>query len=197
MDNGSGSAILLEVARVLDAAQVQPPTDLFLAWFGSEELSLYGSFQFAATHQELLDRTRAMLQVDCLSRPLDGIDAELRLVTWPYGRLGDDRMLWPEAVAQLAAGQGVEAVPYAAYYPYSDNSPFGNFAVPNADLIYEPVVDPDASIHAAGTLHDPYDTIDLAREMGDVLEQMARVALTAALDAAQEDTTLRVTPPPD
>jgi len=64
-------------------------------------------------------------------------------------------------------------------------------------LIYEPVVDPDASIHAAGHLHDPYDTIDLAREMGDVLEQMARVALTAVLDTAQEDIPLRVTPRPD
>jgi hypothetical protein len=106
-------------------------------------------------------------------------------------------MLWPETLAQAAAAQGVEAVPYAAYYPYSDNSPFGSFDVPNADLIYEPVVDEDASIHAASHMHDPYDTIDLAREMGDVLDQMARVALTAALDAAQEDTPLRVTPRPD
>jgi hypothetical protein len=196
MDDGSGSVILLEVARVLDAAQLQPPTDLYLAWFGSEELGLYGGSHFVASHQELLDRTRAVLQIDCLSRPLDDVSAELRLVTWPYGRLGDPRMVWPEALAEAAAAQGIEAVPFDAYYTYSDDSTFGGFDVPHADLIYEPVVDPDASIHYAGHLHDPYDTIDVAREQGDVLQQMARVALAAALDTFQGNT-LRVTPRPD
>ncbi|MCP4593680.1 MAG: M28 family peptidase, partial [bacterium] len=43
MDDGSGSVVLLEVARVLNAARVQPPTDLYLVWFGSEELGAYGS----------------------------------------------------------------------------------------------------------------------------------------------------------
>ncbi len=197
MDDGSGSAILLEVARVLDAAQVQPPIDLYLVWFGSEEVGLYGAFHFVATHQELLDRTRAMLQIDALTHPLDGLDAELRLVTWPYGRLGDPRMVWPETLAEVAAHQGVNPVPYAAYYVYSDNSPFGGFDVPQADLIYEPVVEPNASIHYSGHMHDPYDTVDLAREMGDVFEQMARVALSAALNVGQEATSLRVTPRPD
>ena len=111
MDDGSGSAILLEMARVLDAARVQPPVDLYLVWFGSEELGLYGAAHFVATHQELLDRTLAMLQIDGLTRPLDGIDADLRLVTWSYGRLGDPRLVWPEALAQVAAARrGDEAV---------------------------------------------------------------------------------------
>jgi hypothetical protein len=194
MDDGSGSAIVLEVARVLDAAQVQPPTDLYLVWFGSEELGLYGAYHFVSTHQELLDRTVAMLQIDCLSRPLDGLDAELRLVTWPYGRLGKPRMVWPEALAQVAADRGLGPVPYAAYYAYSDDSTFGGYDVPHADLIYEPVVGFDASVHYAGHLHDPYDGVALAREVGDEFEEMARVALAAALDVAGENDSLRVTP---
>lgn len=195
LDDGSGSAIVLEVARVLDAAQVQPPTDLYLVWFGSEELGLYGAHHFVSTHQELLDRTVAMLQIDCLSRPLDGLDVDLRLVTWPYGRLGRPRMVWPEALDQLAAERGIDTVPYAAYYAYSDNSTFGGYDVPHADLIYEPVVNADASIHYAGHLHDPYDTVALAREVSEVFEGMATVALTAALEAAGEEAGLRVTPP--
>jgi hypothetical protein len=197
MDDGSGSAILLEVARVLDQAQVQPPTDLYLAWFGSEELGLYGSYHFVSTHQELLDRTAAMLQIDCLTRPLDYLDAELRLVAWPYGTLGDPRMVWPEALTQASAEWGVETVPFEIYSVYSDDSTFGGYDVPHADLIYEPVVSSGVSVHYAGHLHDPYDTVSLAREVGDVLEQMARVALAAALDTAQEDASLRVTPRPD
>lgn len=199
MDDGSGSAILLEVARVLDASFTQPPTDLYLVWFGSEELGLYGSGHFAATHQDLLDRTQAMLQTDMLSRPLDGIDADLTLVTWSYGRLGDDRLLWPESLIEASAAHGVESVAEDLYYMYSDNSSFGGFDVPHADLIYmdEEAMEATGSIHHAAHIHDPYDTVELAREVGDVLEQMAHVVLTAALDVAPDATAHRVAPPAD
>jgi hypothetical protein len=199
MDDGSGSAVLLEVARVLDAARSQPATDLYLVWFGSEELSLDGSSHFVATHQALLDRTLAMLQIDMLSRPLDGIDAMFDLVTWSYGRLGDDRLTWPDYLAQAADRQHVTTQPVNYYGIESDNSSFAGFDVPNANLIYtnSPEMERIGGVHYASHVHDPYDTVELAREMGDVLEQMARVALTAALQTGQEIPALRVTPPPD
>jgi hypothetical protein len=53
------------------------------------------------------------------------------------------------------------------------------------------------SVHYAGHLHDPYDTVTLARDVGDVLEEMARIALAATLDAGQTDASLRVTPASD
>jgi hypothetical protein len=180
MDDGSGSAILLEVARVLNGAQ-----------------RLYGASNFVATHQELLDRTLAMLQIDCLTRPLDGLSADLRLVTWPYGRLGDNRLRWPMALSQAAIQKDVQTVLQAFYGVYSDNNTFGGFDVPHADLIFEPKVGPNDSVHYAGHLHDPYDTVDLARDVGDVLEEMSRVALTAALTTGQAVDSLRVTPRPD
>jgi hypothetical protein len=194
LDDGSGSAILLEVARVLDAAQVQPPNDLYLVWFGSEELSLFGGGHFVATHQELLDRTRAMLQIDGLSRPLDGMSAELRLVAWPFGRHGDPRLLWPEALAEAAVDRNVEVQPFEAYYAYSDNTTFSGFDVPNADMIYEPATDSEIAIHYFAHYHDPYDTVDLAREVEDVFTGMTRVALAAALDTGGEVAAVRVSP---
>jgi hypothetical protein len=198
LDDGSGSAILLEVARVLDAARVQPPVDLYLAWFGSEEIGGDGSAYFAATHQELLDHTLAMLQIDCLTRPLDGIRADLTLTTWSYGRLGDDRLTWPDYLTQVAERRGVETVPTNAYAVQSDNSMFAGFDVPNANLIYEgPMMDRYGPIHYAAHLHDPYETVELAREMGDVLEQMTRVALAAALETGRDAPSLRVAPPAD
>jgi hypothetical protein len=197
MDDGSGSAVLLEVARVLDAAGSQPATDLYLVWFGSEELGLYGSSHFVATHQALLDRTLAMLQIDCLTHPLDGISADLVLTTWPYGRLGDPRATWPNYLSQVAARRGVQTVAAADYDIHSDNNSFGGFDVPHAYLIYvnREAMAEVGGVHFAAHIHDPYDTIDLAREVGDVLEQMAHVALAAALDTAQETPNLRVTPP--
>ena len=197
LDDGSGSAILLEVARVLNEGQIQPPTDLVLAWFGSEELSLFGAAHFVATHQELLDRTRAMLQIDALSYPLDGLDAELQLVAWPYGRHGDPRLVWPEALTEAAAAREVKTQPYEAYHPYSDNTTFAGFDVPNTDLIYVPLVDSEIGIHYFAHYHDPYDTVDLARQVGDVFEGMTRVALAAVLDTTGDVSALRVSPRPD
>jgi hypothetical protein len=199
MDDGSGSAVLLEVARVLDAGRIQPATDLYLVWFGSEELGLYGSYHFVSTHQELLDRTLAVLQIDCLTRPLDGIDAYLNLVTWSYGRLGDDRLTWPDYLNQTVDRQGVWTYPVNYYGIESDNTAFAGFDVPNANLIYMdyPVMERLGGVHHAGHIHDPYDTVELAREVGDVLEQMARVALAAALETGREDPALRVAPQPD
>jgi hypothetical protein len=199
MDDGSGSAVLLEVARVLDAAQVQPAVDVYLVWFGSEELGLYGSYHFVSTHQELLDRTLAMLQIDCLTRPLDGIDAYFNLVTWSYGRLGDARLTWPDYLAQTVDQRGVGTYAVNHYGIESDNSAFAGFDVPNANLIYMdfPQMERLGGVHYAGHIHDPYDNVELAREVGDVLEQMARVALAAALETGREDPTLHVAPRPD
>ena len=193
MDNGSGSAILIEVARVLDVARLQPAIDLYLAWFGSEELGMYGSSYFVSTHQELLDRTAAMLQLDCLSHPLDGIDASLNLVGWSYGRLGDDSLAWPDYLAQAAAQHGVAVEVTNSYTPWSDNSPFAGYDVPNADLIYmdEEEMEATGSLHYAAHIHDPYDTIELVP--AEVFEQMARVALAAVVEI-DSASPLRVTP---
>lgn len=199
MDDGSGSAILLEIARVLNVARVQPPVDLYLVWFGSEEIGLYGASHFVATHQELLDRTLAMLEIDCLTRPLDGIDAELELMTWSYGRLGDDRMTWPDYLARRAARRGVKTTPLDTRFVSSDNSVFGGFGVPHANLIYEDAyaMGQAGGFHHAALVHAPYDTVELAREVGDVLEQMAQVALAAALETGRVPPRLRVAPSPD
>jgi len=199
MDNGSGSAILLEVARVLNEAQTQPETDLYLVWFGSEELGLYGSYHFASTHQELLDRTLAMLQTDCLLRPLDGIEAYLNLITWSYGRLGDERLTWPDYLRREADQRGVWMYAGNYYGVESDNTAFTGFDVPNANMIYMnyPEMEPIGGVHYAGHMHDPYDTVELAREVGDVLQQMAGVALAAALETGRDDPALRTARRPD
>jgi hypothetical protein len=197
MDDGSGSVVLLEVARVLNEAQVQPAVDLYLVWFGSEEIGLYGSHHFVATHQELLDRAVAMLAVDCLTRPLDDIPAELTLVTWSFGRLGDDRLTWPDYVTGLAGHQGIEMAPENNYGLYSDNAGFMAFDVPNAVLIYKSPQMERRGLAYAGHIHDSYDTVELARDVGGVLEQMARVALAAALETGVDDPALRVAPRPD
>lgn len=198
LDDGSGSVVLMEVARVLDAAQVQPPVDLYLVWFGSEELGLYGSQHFVATHAELLDHTLGMLNVDCLLHPLDGIQATLKLETWPYGRFGDKEMRWADYLAEQAAQLGIEAEASPVYRLVSDSTSFAGFGVPQVNLIYSnEEMDRRGELHYAGQLHSPYDTVDLVRAQREVLVQMAQIAVAAALNAGSDQPVLRTMPVPE
>jgi len=195
-DNGSGSTALIEVARALDRARIVPPVDLHLVWFGSHERGVYGSAQFVARHSELIDRSLAMLQMDCLGRPVDDISNFITLEAWPYGRFGDDRLPWSDFLEEAALDRGIPTEPVPYYGLVSDNSNFAAFDLPNANLIY---MNPYniLEVHYDNHLHDPYDTVELAAEVGDVFEDMAAVMLTAALQTAGEAPRLRITPEPD
>lgn len=199
LDNGSGSAVLVEVARVLDAAGAQPPVDLYLVWFGAEEPVVYGSYHFIATHQDLLDRTIAMLNVDSLTRPLDGIDAALTFDVWSYSRQGDERLPWTDYLTAAAGRQGILTRVNSYLGHASDNSGFNSFDVPNANLMFSGAnsMESYGGPHYAGHMHDPYDTVELAREVGDEFVAMARVAVLAALETGDDARSFRVTPRPD
>ena len=195
-DNGSGSAALVEVARALDRSRTVPPIDLHLVWFGSHERGLYGSAIFTSANSELIDRSLAMLQMDCLGRPVEEISNYITLETWPYGRFGDDRLTWGNYLDEAVAGRGIATEPFAWYGLVSDNSNFTALDLPNANLIYMNPYD-GTEVHYANHLHDPYDTVELAEEVGDVYQEMAEVLLTAALKTAEDNPQLRVTPMPD
>jgi len=72
IDNGINSAVLIEVARILDQAQIQPAVDLYLVWFGSEEIWMYGSQHFVNTHQDILDRALATISMDGITDSTPG-----------------------------------------------------------------------------------------------------------------------------
>ena len=200
-DDGSGSVVLLEVARILNEAQIQPPVDLYLVWFGSHENGIYGSAHFVATHQELLDRAIAHLQVDCLGHPLNSTVSEIVLETTSYGRFGDESLPWPDFLVETVAVQDISAKSYAEYGVIADNSNFDAFDLPAIDMIYFSTHELETLgsgyIHYSGHLHDPYETVDLAREVGDVLEDMTKIALVAALETGRVQPDLHVPAEPE
>lgn len=196
IDDGSGSVVVLEVAEALEIAKAIPPVDLYLVWYGSHERGLYGSSNFIANHQDLLDRTLAVLQIDCLSVPLDGIDPYLNLETWSYGRFGNDQILWPEYLAGLADSMGISINPLDYFGLVSDNTNYSAWDIPNANLIFFDPNDP-TEVHYAGHMHDPYDSAELARTEAGTVVDMAKTAVAAAMTTGRENPELRVTPEPD
>ena len=195
-DDGSGAAALLEIARVLDVSHVQPPVDVYLAWFGGHEIATYGSAYFAATHQELLDRTLAMFQMDCLGRPLDGKTSNITMFLTSYGRFGNESLPLPDFLDKAVTDQGVALDRMVEYALIADNSNFDIFNVPNIDLIYLNAVEwrtKGASyIHYSNHFHDPYETVERAREVADAFVGMTKVMLAAALETGRAQPNLRV-----
>ena len=195
LDDGSGVVALLEAARALDGAREQPPVETVFLFFGSHERGLYGSSVFAAGSSELLDRSVAMLQLDCLTHPLDGLGGGLVFEARSFRALGDPRLPFPEALAGLSARQGVGLGVVEASGIVSDNSSFDGFDVPSADTVF--VSEAMTEVHVDGHLHDPYDDMPLAALHGDDLADFARVALAFVLDLPREAPALRLPPRPD
>lgn len=194
LDDGSGSATLLEIARVLDQTGYVPGVTTYLVWFGSEELYLYGSNAFVARHQELLDRSIAMIQIDCLTRPLDGLEGAVAVTYWSYGRYGTPAYPLNGFLVETAADLNIEAHGEDELGPTSDNTPFSGFDVPNGNLIYWVLDEAQAGgIHNAGFLHSPYDTPERVGESSGALMDMARLALGALVRLGEEKPELRPT----
>ncbi len=61
-DNAAGSAILMELLR--HYSKNPPRRTLRFMWFGSEEQGLLGSKHFVANNEELLKKTKIMINVD-------------------------------------------------------------------------------------------------------------------------------------
>ena len=195
MDDGSGSAILLEVARVLNDTGYQPAVTTYLVWFGSEELYLYGSNAFVANHQDLLDRTMAMVQLDCLIRPPDGMTGRTDFLFWSYGRYGDDSYPLADVVRGAARDLQIAAQVADVLGPISDCSPFAGFGVPHGAVGQIIVEELRGSPHNAGSIHCPYDTLELVEEESKALMEMARLSLLTILEVGEERPDLRATSP--
>ncbi|MGB3717704.1 MAG: M28 family peptidase [Candidatus Promineifilaceae bacterium] len=186
MDNGVASAALLEVARILDEAQIQPAVDLYLVWFGSEEIWFYGSSHFVNTHQELLDRTIAAFVMEGMTSSVP--DDTLTLLGWSHSRFGDNRLAYADYINQKASSRNITInEPEDFQGITTDNGPFCGF-VPQTVFAF--------GSEQGDYAHSPYDTVETAHGLGDAMEQVASVALIAALETGRDAPQLYVTPEP-
>lgn len=69
-DNASGVAVVLEIARALRARRHELRRSIVFAFFGAEEIGLYGSRAFVRESPVPVDRIAAMVNLDMIGRPL-------------------------------------------------------------------------------------------------------------------------------
>ena len=189
LDNASGAAGLLEVARVLNMSEITPPHDVYLVWFGAQEAGFYGSAHFATQHQDLLDRTLGMLHLDGLTAPRPDMRAGIDLMTWNYGRMGYFQNEWANAIKKQAADEyAIPVVVRDLYTVWSANTTFNTFGIPNADITYHNLLamSTAGSFAHGAMLNNPYDTLEQVDAQAEALVKMVRVAVLASLEISPQ-----------
>lgn len=125
VDNASGSAGLLEIARSFRLQDEAPPRSVLFLWVTAEEKGLLGSRWYAAHPLYPLEKTLANVNMDSLN--LWGRTSDIVCVGYGQSTLDD-------VLVRLAAEQGRTVVPDAepekGFYYRSDHFEFAKVGVP-------------------------------------------------------------------
>jgi carboxypeptidase Q len=126
LDNGAGSAAVLETARAIKALGLRPGRTIRFVLFTGEEEGMVGSIAYVERHRGEMDKTVAALVMDIgagrpegwLSMGRTDLDAEIRELSQPLAQFGDF------------------AIEHAAFAA-TDNAPFMAEGVPNLILLQD------------------------------------------------------------
>jgi hypothetical protein len=159
-DNGTGSSVVLETARVLAKCGARPKRTIRFVLFSGEEQGLHGSRAHVEKHKDELPRISACLVHDTGSGRVRGIGCG--------GRPAVQALLQRE----LASLRGLGVTDFTSRsLPGSDHSSFSRAGVPGFLLVQDPAGYPL-------THHTPADTLAFARE-ADLIQGTQVLAVTA------------------
>ncbi|HET7838235.1 MAG TPA: M28 family metallopeptidase, partial [Rectinemataceae bacterium] len=162
LDDASGLACLLELARVLaaQAGRAGPArSDIYFVCFGAEELGDLGSTRFVRTYRG--PELGGMLELDTVGSGS---------TTMVYTRRGDSNAV---AKAALAAAAAIGARAEAGASEGSDHVPFAEAGIPAAFLMREPET----------RYHSDADQVSAVSE--DALVETLRIAAATTLGLAR------------
>ncbi|MDQ3908076.1 MAG: M20/M25/M40 family metallo-hydrolase [Acidobacteriota bacterium] len=144
LDNGAGSAAVLETARALKSLGLRPRRTIRFVLFTGEEEGMLGSTAYVKRHRDEMDRTVAALVMD--------IGAGRPLGWFSMGRPDLDAQI--NALMQPLAQFGASAIDHSAFAA-TDNAAFMAEGVPNLVMIQDDA--PYLPVH-----HTAADTFDKA-----------------------------------
>ncbi|MCP9456635.1 MAG: M28 family peptidase, partial [Nitrospira sp.] len=153
-DNASGTAIMLEVARILASAPIPPKRSILLISFSGEEQGLLGSQLYISQPALPLTSTVAMINID-------------------HAGIGNGRLTVgltnTEKHVALTAAQAVglqDRLDLFGFFPGGDHVPFHNAGVPTVTIV---------SGGSHPHFHQPTDTADTLDS--NILRDIARYVL--------------------
>lgn len=154
-DNASGTAVLLEVARVMATAGARNARTVLFISFSGEEEGLLGSRLYLQRPVWPINSTRAMINID---------HAGIGNGRLTVGVTGIEKSL------ALEAGQTVglaEKVDLYGFFPGGDHVPFKEAGVPTITIV-------SGGVHP--NFHQPTDTADTINS--EILQSVARYVLS-------------------
>jgi Zn-dependent M28 family amino/carboxypeptidase len=168
MDNGAGTATVVEVVRALAARESALDTRVHVICFGAEEVGLVGSERDAATRDH--ETIRAVVN-------LDGVVAARTLKAWTHGF--DELAAAVETVAERF-DHPIETTPRLG--PHSDHWPYVEHGVPGYHLTS------DTGSQDRGWGHTRADTLDKLESRD--LRESAILLTDLVVELADETTTV-------
>jgi hypothetical protein len=162
-DNASGTAVMLEVARVLQSLSATPKRSLIFVSFSGEEQGLLGSRLYVSQPPAPLRQTAAMINID-------------------HAGVGNGRLTvgvtgLPKEFAQQAGAQAnlSDKVEVFGFFPGGDHVPFKEAGVPTITVV---------SSGPHPDFHQPTDTADKVQPA--ILEATVRYVLALVWKLAYE-----------
>ncbi|MGH8910125.1 MAG: M20/M25/M40 family metallo-hydrolase [Egibacteraceae bacterium] len=192
-DNGSGTAVILEIAEQIDALGIEPANRIRFAFWGAEEFGLVGSgFYVSQLSEREIAGTAVNLNFDMLGSPnhvrfvYDGDGSD----TPDAGPDGSQRV--EQALVDYFAEQGLATEP-TAFDGRSDYGPFIEVGIPAGGLFSgaEGIkTDEQAAVYggASGAAYDPcyHQACDTADNVSlHALDELGDAAAHAVLTFAQ------------
>lgn len=145
IDNGNGSAAILETARALAAVHWRPRRTVRFVWFMAEELGLVGSRAYVRDHADELDRIVAVVNLDMPGSPRKiGVVGDHGAEAFVRGLLDDLRGYELDCAYRETTGD------------WSDHAPFMHAGVCTLSLWGE--IGPGGKLYH--TTGDTYDIVD-------------------------------------
>jgi carboxypeptidase Q len=163
-DNGAGSMVVLEAARVLARSGLKPRRTIRFILFGGEEQGLIGSRAYAAAHASQADSVQAVLVID---------NGTGRIVGQALQGRADLEGAWRELLAPVARlyAAGLRD----AMKTGTDHLAFARYGIPSFNFDQE-------RRGYSHTHHSESDTFDKA--VGDDLAQASAVMAVTAFELA-------------
>ncbi len=153
-DNASGTAAMLEVARLLTAQPTRPARTILLISFSGEERGLLGSRLYIGRPIVTLSQTKAMINID-------------------HAGIGNGRLTVGvtglEKSVAMEAGQAAglaDRIDLFGFFPGGDHVPFKEAGVPTVTVV-------SGGVHP--NFHQPTDTADTINP--EILQSAARYVL--------------------